>query len=199
MGGDSLVSHSWQVLNVEIAEPLHKAFHGYQLIFVVSNCLSFALFFLMCKSTAAAIVKYFEDSLCWQHGVPDVLITENGVQFLSKEYTYSGKCYCTSYYLSQANSTEKINRVLKTVRVSYTLSKLLSQHSVLAKVGWPVQSAKHEVIYLTHYFINFGREMILKKNAQKSRPRTDKPMQVETADTENFGPKPCIGFIGMCR
>lgn len=84
IGGHSLVSRPWQVVSADIVGPLPKTSHGHQFIFVVSDCFSkFALFFPMRKATATAIVKHLEDSVFLQFGVPEVLITDNGVQLRS--------------------------------------------------------------------------------------------------------------------
>ncbi|KAK9731667.1 Integrase zinc binding domain [Popillia japonica] len=86
MGGHSLISRPWQVLSADIVGPLPKTSRGHQYIFVVSDCFSkFALFFPLRKATAPALVKHLEDSVFLQYGVPEVLISDNGVQFRSKE------------------------------------------------------------------------------------------------------------------
>lgn len=192
MGGHSLVSRPWQVLCADIVGPLPKTSHGHQYIFVVSDCFSkFSLFFPLRRATAPALVKILEDSVFLQYGVPAVLITDNGVQFRSREYRqllkeYSVRPCYTSYYWPQANPAERVNRVLKTMLISFVSSNHRSWDSVLPKLGCAVRTAKHEVTGLTPYFITFGREMILAGDDHSNKLKVDAQLTVDPAERQEF-------------
>lgn len=185
MGGHSLISRPWQVISADVVGPLPRTSHGNQFIFVVTDCFSkLSLFFPLRRATASAIVRYLENDVFLQYGVPQALITDNGVQFRSKEMrkllaTYSVKPSFVSYYRPQANPTERVNRVLKTMLISYVSSNHRKWDTVLPKLACAVRTAKHEVTGLTPYFINFGREMLLSGKDHMVELKDGEPLSVD--------------------
>ncbi|KAK9751650.1 RNase H-like domain found in reverse transcriptase [Popillia japonica] len=192
MGGHSLISKPWEVVCADIVGPLPKSKHGNQFIFVVADCFSkYALFFPLRKATATAIVKHLEDDVFLQFGVPRSIITDNGVQFRSKEFTklaqtYSVKPLYTTYYSPWANPTERINRVLKTMLVSYVSTNHRLWDEVLPKIACAERTARHEVIGLTPYFVNFGREMILSGTDHKGQDKENEPVNLDRGKSDVF-------------
>lgn len=177
MGGHSLVDKPWKVISADIVGPLPRTSQGNQFIFVVTDIFSkFSLFFPLRRATTLVILKHLENDVFLQYGVPEVLITDNGVQFRSKEMkallsNYAVKASFTSYYWPQSNPTERVNRVLKTMLIAYVSTNHRMWDQVLPKLGCAVRTATHEVTGLTPYFINFGREMILSGEDHKVRVR----------------------------
>lgn len=167
MVGRPYVNQPWELISADLVGPLPKSNHGYIYILVVVDYFSkFPLFFPLRRATAPHIVKAIEDHIFMQYGVPSSIIVDNGVQFRSREFTklmssYNVKIRFTANYHPQANPTERMNRVLKTVLSSFIEDNQRVWDSLLPKVGCAIRSAKHEVTGNTPYFINFGREMIL--------------------------------------
>lgn len=67
----------------------------------------------------------------------------------------------TSFYHSQANPVKRINRVIKTMLVSYVSDNHREWDLLLSNISRATRSAKHEVIGHTPYFVNFGLKMTI--------------------------------------
>lgn len=65
------------------------------------------------------------------------------------------------HYHPQANPTERVNRVLKTMLQSYVEENYRKWDMHLSELGCAVGTAKHEVTGQTPYMINFGKEVCL--------------------------------------
>lgn len=184
------VNQPWELISADLVGPLPKSSHGYIYILVVVDYFSkFPLFFPLRRATVQPIVKAIEDHVFMQYGVPSSIIVDNGVQFRSREFTklmnsYNVKIRYTANYHPQANPTERMNRVLKTVLSSFIEDNQRIWDTLLHKVGCAIRSAKHEVTGNTPYFINYGREMILDGQRNKFQDDVDGEIQVKRVNTE---------------
>lgn len=165
MGGHSKITKPWEAISVDIVGPLPRTKRGYQFILVISDLFSkFVLTFPMRKATAKTVTEHLENSVFLMFGVPRLVISDNGVQFRSREYLALMKRYqvrpsYTSYYHPQANPVERVNRVLKTMLIAYVSDNQRNWDTMLPKVTCAIRTARHEVTGQTPYFVNFGREM----------------------------------------
>lgn len=173
MGGHSQITKPWEVICTDLVGPLPRTVHGCAYILVVADCFSkFSLFFPLRKANTVNVVKHLENDVFLLFGVPRKVISDNGVQFKSTQYrkllaSYSVKPAYTSYYHPQANPAERVNRVLKTMLISYAYDNHREWDKFLPKVACALRTAAHEVTKLTPYFVNFGREMNLLGNHGK--------------------------------
>lgn len=171
MGGHTQISRPWEVMCTDIIGPLPRSSRGYTHILVVADCFSkFPLVFPLRAATAAAVTKNIEENVFLLFGAPSRLICDNGVQFRSREFQnmverYGCKISFTAYYHPQANPTERINRVLKTMLSAYVSDNHRNWDKYLSHVACAIRTSKHEITGLTPYFINFGREISLDQTA----------------------------------
>jgi transposase InsO family protein len=186
----------WQVLCTDIVGPLPRSRKGNCYILVVADCFTkFALFFPMRNATAPTVTKTIEDNIFLVYGTPQYLISDNGVQFRSNQFTalcneYRTKILFTARYHPQANPAERINRVLKTMLSTYVKENHRTWEDNLAKVGCAIRTATHEVIGHSPYFANFGREHVLFGN-QLGVPPTDNEV-LEDPDRSANRPEPKV-------
>lgn len=181
MVGRPYVTRPWELISADLVGPLPKSSHGYLYILVVVDYFSkFPVFFPLRSATGSSVVKSIEDHIFMMFGVPTSIIVDNGVQFRSREFTKLMKTYniqirYTANYHPQANPTERVNRVLKTMLSSFVGDNQRQWDILLPKVACAIRSAKHEVIKNSPYFVNFGREMVLQgdHNHYKDDPDTD--------------------------
>lgn len=163
----SYVSKPWELISADIVGPLPKSSQGFSYILVVTDYFSkFPIFFPLRVANSQNICKHIEDNVFMLFGVPSAIIVDNGVQFRSREFAnlmskYSVRIRFTANYHPQANPTERVNRVLKTMLSSFVEGNQRAWDVLLPKVACAVRSARHEVIDSSPYFVNFGREMIL--------------------------------------
>lgn len=97
-------------------------------------------------------------------GQPEVLITDNGVQFRSKQFrsllqSYGVKQFFTAYYHAQANPTERTNKTLETMIRCYITDNQREWDKNLSKLACALRTQVHETTARTPYFIVFGCEI----------------------------------------
>lgn len=167
MGGYHQITRPWETLSIDLVGPLPISTKGYSYILVICDLFSkFSLCYPLRKANASRIVEHLENDVFLIFGVPKQIISDNGVQFKSREYrqllsNYQVKPSYTAYYHPQANPTERVNRVLKTMLIAYVSENHREWDKYLPKVSCAMRSAQHETTGLSPYFINFGREITL--------------------------------------
>lgn len=167
MGGHSQISTPWEVISVDLVGPLPRSTRGYNHILVVVDLFSkFSLCFPLRKATASKVIEHLENDVFLVFGVPKKIVSDNGVQFRSKEYRqllnqYQVDPAFVSFYHPQSNPTERVNRVIKTMLIAYVSDNHREWDKYLSKVACALRSAKHETTGLSPYFVNFGKEMLL--------------------------------------
>lgn len=165
MGTKSIANRPWESISVDIIGPLPRSTKGFTFILVVLDIFSkFVRTFPMRKANTANIINHLENDIFLIHGVPNNIITDNGVQFKSKAYEnflkdYNVKPAYVALYYAQANPVERTNRVIKTILTSYVSERQRDWDKYIHKVVCAINTAKSEVTQLTPYFINHGREM----------------------------------------
>lgn len=169
---DRMVPHAkanrpWEIISTDIMGPLPKSKHGNSFILVVTDYLSkFPIIFPLRKATTDAIVRKIENEVFLIFGVPRVLICDNGPQYRSKNFRKFCENYDTNIkfspnYHPRANPTERINRTLKTMLSIYVSDNHRTWDENLSKIACAIRTSTHEVMKLTPFFVNFGRNMML--------------------------------------
>lgn len=168
MSGRPDVKKPWELLSVDLVGPLPKSSSGYMYILSVQDYFSkFCVFIPLRTPTAKAIVRQLEDRIFLVFGVPRVLLTDNGKVFVGREMkqlasTYEVQLKHTAYYHPQANACERQHRTLKVMLSSFVKDKQRDWDVLLPKVACAMRTSRSESTGLTPYFINFGREMVLR-------------------------------------
>lgn len=167
MGGHSQIAKPWEVVSLDLIGPLPRSTKGYSYILVVVDLFSkFSLCFPLRKATTPRILEHLENDVFLLFGVPKRIVSDNGVQFRSKAYhqlltQYQVQPSYVSLYHPQANPTERVNRVIKTMLTAYVSSNHREWDKFLPKVSCALRSAQHETTGLSPYYVNFGKEMTL--------------------------------------
>lgn len=168
MAGRPDVVRPWELVSVDIVGPLPKSSSGFMHILSVQDYFSkFCLFIPLRTATAKSIVRNLEDRVFLVFGVPRILLTDNGKAFVGKELKalatkYGVQLQHTPYYHPQANACERQHRTLKVMLSSYVKDNQRDWDMWLPKVACAIRTGKSESTGLTPFFINFGREMVLK-------------------------------------
>ena len=194
-------SYPWQFLCIDIVGPLPRSSKGYGFILVISDCFTkFSCLFPLRRATAAAVCRVVEDEIFLVYGTPQYIISDNGVQFRSKEFgslceQYRTKILFNAPYHPQANPAERVNRVLKTMIASYVADNHRKWDTLLPKVGCAMRTSKHEVIGHTPFYANFGREHHLYGDHMGRPPDLNEPIQ----DPDRTVDEPGLKTKGMER
>jgi len=93
LGTSMVPEYPWKVLTIDLMGPYPKGTNQNQYLFVVVESFTkFVEMFLLRKATSGTVIQKLW-TLCCRWGFPKVLISDNGTQFTSKEYT----SWCTTF------------------------------------------------------------------------------------------------------
>lgn len=162
------IKKPWELVSVDLVGPLPRSSSGYIHILSVQDYFSkYCLFIPLRTATAKAVVRHLEDQVFLVYGVPRILLTDNGKVFIGKEMkhlvsTYGVQLQHTASYHPQANACERQHRTLKVMLASFVKDKHRDWDVLLPKVACAIRTSRSESTGLTPYFVNFGREMVLR-------------------------------------
>ncbi|XP_062541620.1 uncharacterized protein LOC134209645 [Armigeres subalbatus] len=98
-------------------------------------------------------------------GVPEIILTDNGSQFISKEFKKLLEDNHVSHWLTpayhpQVNNTERVNRVIVTA-IRATLKKSHNHWADdIQQIADAIRTSVHESTKYTPYFVVFGRQKV---------------------------------------
>lgn len=160
-------SQPWETISSDLMGPLPKSKSGNRFMLVVTDYFSkYVLVFPMRNSLATNVVKRLENEVFLVYGAPKVAISDNGPQYISREYKnlldrYDVEAKYTPYFHAQSNPTERMNRTIKRMIASYVQDQHTAWDENLAKIVCAIRTSKSEATHETPYFVNFGRSMVL--------------------------------------
>lgn len=188
MGNQITSDRIFQRLYVDFCGPYPRSRQGNCFVFVVLDHFSKFVFLKPMRSaTAVEVVKYLEADIFHVFGVPEVIVSDNGRQFVSETFSdllkrYGVKHMRTAVYAPQVNSSERVNRSMLSIIRSYlgdADQRLWDTH--VSKAAFALRSAFHEAIQMEPYRAVFGQSMIqhgdsygiLRKLGTIAEPETD--------------------------
>lgn len=187
MGAEKKVRFPWQVIAVDLMGPLPRSASGHQYLLVVSDW--FTKYSVLCplrQATSSSIVRFMENEIFLVYGVPQYIICDNGRQFISKSLKklvedYESKLWYTAYYHAQSNFVERANRTICTAIRSYVNDNHKNWDKEIAKIGYALRTAVHEVTGYSPSFLNFGR--VIPSTGKYYGNFTDKNLEVGERET----------------
>lgn len=117
------------------------------------------------QATAESLVAFVEGMVFQLFGVPEVVLTDNGTQFVSKLFQellskFGVTHWKTPSYHPQINDSERVNRVLTTaIRASIKRDHKEWANNIQA-IANAIRNSVHEATKYTPYFVMFGRNMV---------------------------------------
>lgn len=168
MGEPRKTTRPWQMIHLDFICPLPRSKRGYVHLLVVVD--SFSKFFHVhpvSKATSKSVIEFLENRVFLIFGVPEIVICDNGAQFISKEFqsflnTYNVKIWYTAKYHPQANAAEASNKTIGIAIRSYIKNNddHRSWDNNLYKIACAMNTSIHSLTKFTPYFVNFGNNMI---------------------------------------
>lgn len=157
-----------QVVSADLVGPLPKSRSDFVHLLVVTCCFSkYTLLFPLRRATSALVAKHFENYVFLAHGIPETVITYNGVQFTGSEFRSLLKKYNIPRvhygprYAPQVNMVERYNKTVMTAVLSYVKDDHRTWDLNLAKIQFAINSAVNETTGFTPYFLVHSRELII--------------------------------------
>lgn len=158
----------WQLVFIDLIGPLPRSKNGFKHVFVVIDSFSkFVRVKPLREATAKSIVDFLKAEVFLTFGVPEIVISDNGKQFVSNEFKilmnqFMVKTWYTAKYHPQANAVEAANKTLETSIRAYIGGN--DDHNnwdkYLYEIVCSMNTSIHTATKHTPYLVNFGHEMI---------------------------------------
>lgn len=135
------------------------------LLVVTDHFSKFVIIQPLREAKTTALTKFLEEMVFLLFGVPEILISDNGPQFKSKEFENLLKKYHVTHWRNANyhpcnNPTERVNRVIAAVIRTYIKDDHTDWDRDIQKVAMAIRTAVHESTAFTPYFINYARNYI---------------------------------------
>lgn len=166
MGNSFVTNRTWQNLYIDLLGPYPRSKSGNtHLIIVLDSFSKFVLLKPIRKATGALVVQYLELDVFLLFGVPKTIVSDNGVQFLSREFTgllnkYGVNHITTAIYSPQANAAERVNRsLIASIRAYLDEDQSLWDINI-GSICSALRTSKHSATGVTPYYLVFGQHPI---------------------------------------
>lgn len=166
MGRQKLASLPWQTISVDFVGPFPRSKNGNSVLLVITDLFSkFVVIQPLRDAKTNALITFLENMVFLLFGVPEILISDNGVQFKAKEFQkFLSKYHVTHWknanYHPANNPTERVNRVIGAAVRTYLKDDHKEWDRDIQKVAMAIRTAVHESTAFTPYFVNYGRNYI---------------------------------------
>lgn len=153
--------------SIDLVGPLPMSKRKNRFLFVALDCYSKCVYVkALQKATTTEIVKFLEDEVFQRNGCPEMIISDNGKQFVS--HTFDEVCKSkhiqhmrTAVYHPKANPVESTNKNIKMALKTYLADE--KNHSkwedYVNKVVINLNTTPHTSTGRSPFYINHGREM----------------------------------------
>jgi hypothetical protein len=158
-----IVSEPWHTVGLDITGPLPTTRRGNRFILVVVDYFTkWVELFPLQSTKATTIAQIFLDEVICRFGFPVRVISDNGVQFISKIFiqlcTLLGiQHQRTPLYHPQSNLSERINRTLRPILASLAHNDSKSWDIKLSQIAFALRTAPSESTDHSPAFLMFGR------------------------------------------
>lgn len=166
MGKQKVADMPWQTISVDFVGPFPRSKSGNSVLLVVTDLFSkFVIIQPLREAKTKALISFLDNMVFLLFGVPEILISDNGVQFKSKEFekflnNYHVTHWKNANYHPENNPTERVNRVIGAAIRTYVKDDHKEWDRDIQKVAMAIRTAVHESTLFTPYFINYGRNFI---------------------------------------
>lgn len=165
MGQMVKTERPFQRLYMDIIGPLPRTKNGNIGIFIILDHFSkYTILKPLKKLVTRPIVTYVRDVFN-SYGVPEIVVTDNGTQFRSKEFVafleeFGVKHQFTAVHSPQSNASERVNRSINEALRSYVRSDQRQWDEYLEAIDCAIKSSVHQTTGKTPYELVFGQQMI---------------------------------------
>ncbi|XP_011313112.1 uncharacterized protein [Fopius arisanus] len=160
-------------LAADIVGPLTRSKAGFCYILVVQDL--YTKWIEVCplrQATGRKIRECLEGVVINRWGTPDILLTDNGTEFVNRELKATAQqagiqLHTTPPFHPQANPVERVNRVLQTMIRAFLGEDHREWDEHLYEFRFAYNTAHHCSTNMTSAFANFGREPIPARSWKK--------------------------------
>lgn len=177
MGKPKSASMPFQMLAIDLVGPLVMTTKQNTYIFVVCDWFTkFPFFFPLRSANATKIVQILENEIFMNFGVCEVIIMDNGKQFIAnitkslfKKYGIE-KVWYNSVYHPQNNFVERTNKTLGNMLRCFSRENHRHWDVLLPQLALALRTAINEVTGYSPFFLTFARECPLSAADYELKP-----------------------------
>lgn len=165
IGQEVVTDRPFQKLYIDFLGKYPRSKSGNCYIFiVVDHFTKFTFLKAMKEATAGNVVKFLVKEIFHKFGVPEIIHSDNGAQFISKTFTEMIEVYKithmkTAFYSPQSNAAERVNQsVLNAIR-AYLAEDHREWDLYLSEIECALRTSVHSAIGVTPFFALFGFHM----------------------------------------
>lgn len=166
MGQAFLTERPFQRLYVDLLGPYPRSkAKNTTILIVLDHLTKFVWLKPLRTATANAITMYIESEIFHIFGIPESILTDNGVQFLAKDFKdllsrYGVQHILTATHSPQANASERVNRSILAAVRSYIDKDQTTWDVHISAIASALRNATHSTTGVSPYFAVFGQHMV---------------------------------------
>lgn len=166
MGRQIQVERPWQRIYVDLLGPYPRSKAGNTFILIVLDQFSkFVMLKPLRKASAQEVVRFLEQDVFHMFGVPESVWSDNGVQFIAKEFKaltdrYGVNHIRTASHSPQSNASERVNRSLLAAIRSYISQDQQTWDTELSAIGSSLRNNIHESTGYSPHYLVFGQNFV---------------------------------------
>lgn len=156
----------FQRLYIDLIGPFPRTRSGHIGILIILDHFSkFSFLKPLKKLVSKPIISCLRDEIFMCYGVPEVIVSDNGTQFKSRDFeklmgTFGIKHQFTAFYSPQSNASERVNRSINSALRAYVKEDHRLWDAYLPSVNCALRNTIHATTGETPYQIIFGQHMI---------------------------------------
>lgn len=166
MGKPFKSERPFQRLYMDLLGPYPRSKSGHTTILIVLDHMSkFVWLKPLRKATAKSVVQFLETEIFHCFGVPESVMSDNGVQFVSNELKgllsrYGVQHILTASHSPQANASERVNRSIVAAIRAYVDNDHTNWDQHLSSITGALRNSVHSSTGQSPYYVVFGQQMI---------------------------------------
>lgn len=166
MGKRVTADRPWQRLFIDFLGPYPRSKRGNAYLFIALDQFSkFVLLKPMRKATAIEVTKYLESDVFHVFGVPESIWSDNGVQFISKEFKsllgqYGITHIRTASHAPQSNASERVNRSILAAVRAYLEKGQQTWDEEISAIGSALRNNIHDATGFSPHYLVFGQHFL---------------------------------------
>lgn len=168
MGKMKVSTRPWQVISMDLMGPFTRSSKGNQhLLVVCDHFTKMSVLIPLRDSKANKVCTAIRNEIFFEHGIPQTIISDNGKQFISKEFDKLIKdhnvkeLFTNCVYHPQNNPTERTNKVIGSAMRSYIHDNHKHWDQHIKEIQVALRTATNVVTGYTPFYLDRGREFTI--------------------------------------
>ncbi|ODM88297.1 Transposon Ty3-I Gag-Pol polyprotein [Orchesella cincta] len=163
IGSSLKITAPWETVAIDLMGPYTRGTNQNQYLLVVVDSFSkWVELFGIRQATSKVIISRLEELFC-RWGFPKYIISDNGSQFTSREYTawcekLGIKPFYVPPYHPQSNIVERYNQTIKNMIIS-VINSCKDWDKYLNELAFALRSSVNDSLEYSPAYVNFGREL----------------------------------------